>query len=72
MRLKIKPLKNIPKLISHFMGKRKFYDSEKYTSGIFDAVSLGITFIIIWRNRNNRHLEKMFFIFLDFTSRKNT
>jgi hypothetical protein len=34
---------NIPKLKTRLMPPRKVYESEKYTAGIFDAVSLGIT-----------------------------
>ena len=34
---------NIPKLKKRLMPPRKVYESEKYTAGIFDAVSLGMT-----------------------------
>lgn len=35
---------NIPQLKNRLMAKRKAYESEKYTAGVFDAVSLGVTF----------------------------
>jgi len=35
---------NIPRLKQKLMPKRKAYESEKYTAGVFDAVSLGITY----------------------------